>query len=32
MRLQWDAWNGQLLDYPLGSYSEDVRDHYADRY
>jgi arylsulfatase A-like enzyme len=32
MRLQWDAWNAQMLDYPLGSYSEDVRDHYADRY
>jgi arylsulfatase A-like enzyme len=32
MRLQWDAWNTQMLDYPLGSYSEDVRDHYPDRY
>lgn len=32
MRLQWDAWNSQMLAYPLGSYSEDVRAHYADRY
>ncbi|MBZ9646846.1 sulfatase-like hydrolase/transferase [Sphingobium sp. 3R8] len=32
MRLQWDAWNAQMLPYPLGSFSEDVRDHYADRY
>lgn len=32
MRLQWDSWNAQMLAYPLGSYSEDVRDHYADRY
>lgn len=32
MRLQWDSWNAQMLSYPLGSYSEDVRDHYADRY
>jgi arylsulfatase A-like enzyme len=32
MRLQWDSWNAQMLAYPLGSFSEDVRDHYADRY
>lgn len=32
MRLQWDSWNAQMLAYPLGSYSEDVRDHYSDRY
>lgn len=32
MRLQWDSWNAQMLSYPLGSLSEDVREHYADRY
>jgi len=32
MRLQWDAWNAQMLPYPLGSGSEDVREHYPDRY
>ena len=32
MRLKWDAWNATVLPYPLGSYSEDVRDHYPDRY
>jgi arylsulfatase A-like enzyme len=32
MRLQWDSWNAHMLAYPLGSYSEDVRDHYTDRY
>ena len=32
MRRQWDAWNATMLPYPLGSFSEDVRDHYPDRY
>lgn len=32
MRTKWDAWNATMLPYPLGSTSEDVRDHYADRY
>ncbi|MCJ2184402.1 sulfatase-like hydrolase/transferase [Novosphingobium sp. 1949] len=32
LRLEWDAWNAQMLPYPLGSYSEDLRLHYPDRY
>lgn len=32
MRLKWDAWNAMMLPYPLGSFSEDVREHYPDRY
>ncbi|OYW88495.1 MAG: sulfatase [Sphingobium sp. 32-64-5] len=32
MRLQWDAWNAQMLPYPPGSFTEDVRDRYSDRY
>lgn len=32
MRLKWDAWNAGVLPYPLGSYSEDLHDHYPDRY
>lgn len=32
LRLKWDQWNAAMLPYPLGSYSEDVRDHYPDRY
>lgn len=32
MRLRWDAWNAGMLPYPLASFSEDVREHYPDRY
>lgn len=32
MRLKWDAWNAQMLPYPEGSFSEDVRNRYPDRY
>jgi len=32
MRLKWDRWNAGVLPYSLGSYSEDVRQHYPDRY
>jgi arylsulfatase A-like enzyme len=32
MRAAWAAWNAPMLPYPAGSYSENVRDHYPDRY
>ena len=32
LRLKWEAWNAVMLPYPPGSYSENVRDHYPDRY
>ena len=32
LRLKWDKWNARMLPYALGSYSEDVRDAYPDRY
>lgn len=28
----WDAWNAQMLPYPLGSFSEDLKSWYPDRY
>ena len=28
----WDAWNRQMLPYPLGSFSQSNRQSYTDRY
>ena len=32
LRRQWDAWNAQMLPYRVDGFSEDVREHYPDRY
>lgn len=32
LRRQWDAWNAQMLPYPLNSFSEGLKATYADRY
>lgn len=32
MRRAWDAWNAQMLPYPLDSFSQQVKDHFPDRY
>ncbi len=32
LRSAWDAWNAQMLPYPLGSYSQDNRGYFSDRY
>ncbi|QZH75268.1 MAG: sulfatase-like hydrolase/transferase [Erythrobacter sp.] len=32
LRAQWDAWNAQMLPYPLGSYRQDNRPYFSDRY
>lgn len=32
MRKDWEAWNATMLPYPEGSYSENVRNTYPDRY
>ena len=32
LRLLWDRWNGEMLPYPLGSFSQSNRTSYSDRY
>jgi arylsulfatase A-like enzyme len=32
LRAQWDAWNAQMLTSPLGSYRQDNRSYFSDRY
>lgn len=32
LRGLWDSWNGEMLPYPLGSYSQSNRSSYSDRY
>lgn len=32
LRAEWDAWNAQMLPYPLGSYRQDNREYFSDRY
>ncbi|NBC34970.1 sulfatase-like hydrolase/transferase [Novosphingobium sp. FSY-8] len=32
MRATWAQWNAGMLPYPADSFSENVRDHYPDRY
>lgn len=32
LRNEWDAWNAQMLPYPLGSSRQDNRQYFSDRY
>ena len=32
LRLKWDAWNREMLPYPLGSFSQDNKLKMPDRY
>ncbi|WP_260927625.1 sulfatase [Novosphingobium sp. 9] len=32
LKALWDKWNAQMIPYPLGSFSEDVKKWYPDRY
>lgn len=32
LRSAWDAWNAQMLPVPLGSYRQDNRPYFSDRY
>lgn len=32
LRSAWDGWNAQMLPYPVGSYRQDSRPYFSDRY
>ena len=32
LKLEWDAWNREMLSYPLDSLSQDNKEHMPDRY
>ena len=32
LRSEWNAWNAEMLPYPIGSYRQDNREFFSDRY
>jgi len=32
LRSLWNAWNAEMLPYPIESYSHDSREYFTDRY